>query len=164
MNLLRWWKKERAIRAADRLSRRGNAAGALATIERALEESPRSADLTIQKAWTLAELGRHDEALSVADAALREWPGNGILQMIRGEALYALERFEESREALHRALDLAGENLRIEHSLGLAYVALGEMAKAARYFESSVRYDKSLVHARLLAMAERYLFEHRGTR
>lgn len=134
----------------------------MAKIEEALGRSPRSVDLHIQKSWALADLKRYEDALTETAQALELFPDNGILFMIRGETLYFLERFEESKEALLKALELAGDNLRIEHSLGLTYVALGDMIKAAQYFESSIRYDKSLVQARLLAMAERYLFEHRN--
>lgn len=161
MNFFRWIRKERALRAADRLVRRGNVTAALERINRALDDSPESCDLQVQKAWALAELKRYDEAMATTDSALSRHPENGILHMIRGEILYATGRYEESRKMLHRALELAGENLRIEHSLGLAYVALGDMDQAAHFFESSVRYDKSLVQSRLLAMAERHLFEHR---
>ncbi|MFH1262195.1 MAG: tetratricopeptide repeat protein [Pseudomonadota bacterium] len=161
MNLFRWIRKEHALRASNRLSRRGNAAAALDLIDQALTENPGSPDLWIQKSWALSDLKRYDEALAAVAQGLGNDPENGILELIRGEALYATGRYEESKAALHRALDLSGDNLRIEHSLGITYVALGEMEPAARYLESSVRYDKSLVQARLLAMAERYLFEHR---
>ena len=161
MNLFQWFRKERALRAAGRLARRGNVASALDRINAALADSPAAVDLHIQKAWALADLKHYDEAEAAVTAALKIHPENGILHMIHGEILSAQNRYPESKDVLHLALDLAGDNLRIEHALGLAYVALGDMEKAAQYLESSVRYDKSLVAARLLAMAERYLFEHR---
>jgi len=128
----------------------------------ALERSPGSADLLIQKAWTEADLKRYEDASMTIRKGLECHPNHAILLSIQGEILYAQGQYEGARETLHRALVLSGENLRIEYGLGLVYTALGDFDKASHYFESSVKYDKSLVASRLLAMAERFLFEHRN--
>lgn len=161
MGMFGWFKKECALRKADRLARRGNMEAALMSIEAAQQMNPKSIDTHIQRAWALAELRRFEEAMKCVDASLALAPKNGLLHLVKGEILYALKDYEGSKQMLHRALELSGENLRIEYMLGLVYVALNDMDRATQFFESSVRYDKSLVHSRLLAMAERYLFEHR---
>jgi tetratricopeptide (TPR) repeat protein len=164
MFLLRWFQRERALRKADGFARRGNFQAALGAIEPAYQNDPRDIHLHIQRAWVLSELRRYDDAMKTVDAGLALSSNNGILHLVKGEILYALKSYEAACQALHRALELAGENLRIEYMLGMTYVALQDMDRAAQFFESSVRYDKSLVQSRLLAMAERYLFEHRTIR
>jgi tetratricopeptide (TPR) repeat protein len=159
MRFLRFLARDRAVRKADRLARHGRAPEALSILEKELERSPGAPDLVAQRAWLLCDLGRPDEALAAIDAGLAAVPDHAVLQMIRGEALLKKRDYEGARSALTRSLELAGENIRTEYLLGLAYVALGETEKASRYFESSVRYDRHLVESRLLAMAERYLFE-----
>lgn len=161
MKLLQWLKKEYAIRKADRLTRRGNTQAALDEIENTLKNFPKNLELHIQRSWALADLKKFDEALQAVKQGLELFPKNAVLLLIQGEIYYSTQRFDEAKKILHQALEQAGENLRIEYALGLTYIALGDMDRAAQYFESSIRYDKTLVQSRLLAMAERYLFEKR---
>ncbi len=161
MNFIRWFKKECAIRKADRFVRHGNTQKALEKIDEALKYCPRGVDLYIQKAWALGDLKRYEDAKKMIGLGLELNPQNGILHMLYGEILYAEKDYEGAKKAYLKALEQASENLRIEYGLGLVYVALGDMDKAAQYFESSIKYDKNLVKSRLLAMAERYLFEHK---
>lgn len=157
--MLRWIKKECALRSANRYWKRGNFPAALEKISTALTNSPDDLDLLLQKAWTLSDMRNYAEALAIVQQALNIKPKNAVLHLIQGEIFYGMKEYEKARDSLHSALNLAGENLRVEYMLGLVYVALGDMTRATQFFESTVRYDKALVHSRLLAMAERYLFE-----
>ena len=161
MNIAHWWKKERAIRAADCWIKKGNLDNALIQIENAIKDCPGNVDLLIQKTWMLLDLKQFKKAMDAVQEGIALKPNHGIFHMLHGEILYAAAQYEEAKKALHHALEISGDNLRIEYHLGLVYVALGDMSKAAQYFESSIRYDKSLVQSRLLAMAERYMFEQK---
>jgi len=159
MGPFRWWKKERLLRRAERLARKGDSTGALDLVERAVQMSPDNVHVLIQKAWFQCDAKRWDEAAASVDAGLRLKPRHGVLHMIRGEILFAKGDYEGARQMFHRSLELSGENLRVEYMLGRAYLALGDTDLASHFFESSVRYDKSLVQSRLLAMAELYLHQ-----
>lgn len=162
MNPLQWLQKERLIRKADRFARRGNSEKALELLNETRDRFPGNLDVEIQRVWMIADLKRFDEALVLLNPLLTAKPKNGFLHLLHGEVLYALGRYEEAKTALLLSLELSGENLRSEYALGLVYIALKDMERASRYFESIVRYDKHLVQSRLLAMAEAFLFERQN--
>ncbi len=159
----KWFKKERALHRADRLIRKGKSEDAVQLLVGLLVDFPQDLNVHLQLAWAYLEARKPDLALVQAEKGLALSSENGVLFLIQGEAFLALKRHEEARQALHRALELSGDNLRIEYNLGLAYVAAGDLDRASEFFDSIVRYDKSLVQSRLLTMAEHYLF-HNKTR
>lgn len=160
-NPIAWIQNEWTIRQVYRLVRHGRAEQALDKLEKRLLTRPDDADLLLQKAWCLADVKRWEESLALADEVLKHHPRHAVFHLLRGEVLFSLERYEEAKQALLESLHLSGENIRVEYSLGLVFVALGDMERAAQYFESSVRYDRTLVQSRLLAMAESYLLEEK---
>ncbi len=157
LNLLAWWKRESLLRKAQRLVRGGKEEEALDAMNQATKLFPRHLQVAIQHCWLLADLNRHTEAKQRVMASLEQWPENGILHMLKGEIEYALKDYAGAKVSLHRALELCGENLRVEYDLGRIYLALGELDQATHYFESTVKYDRTLVDSRLLVMAEHYL-------
>lgn len=153
-----WWKKEKCLRASDRLLKAGKVDDALACVDEIWRAAPH-ADLAVQKAWVLKEGARYAEALSFLDEVLRDDAGHPVFWLLRGECELALKNFAGAVADLQRALELGGENLHADYLLGRAYLGLGQFESAARHFEPIVKYDKDLVQARLLAMSELYLME-----
>lgn len=78
--------------------------------------------LLLERVEKLAEEGRADEALALADEALAKAPlpgmERGMVQLMRGGALVVLERFPEAIEALDQAAAMT--------DLSIAYMMLAE--------------------------------------
>ena len=88
------------------------------------------------QAQTLRELGRYDEALEVAEVALQIAPADPDAHSLRGAVLAGLERFEEAREDLQRAVDMTGEqHLPAMVDLAMVLARLGETQEARRLVE-----------------------------
>lgn len=95
----------------------------------------------------LIEGGRAAAALTLLDAAVAAEPRFLDGHVLRGEALYRLERFEDAAAAFQRALDLNPESAEGHYDLARALAADGRLALALR----------SLARARALAPRDRRL-------
>jgi tetratricopeptide (TPR) repeat protein len=110
-------------------------------------------------AFALADLGRvwhlkgeHDAALAAVDEAIRLDASYGNALLTKGEALYALDRFTESVEALQQALLIKKDDAYLLSRLGESYRMLGEHVKA----------DEALTAALELAPGDAYALASRG--
>ena len=72
--------------------------------------------------------GRFEDALREFTAAEHEAPGHPALEYNRGNALYRLGRYDEAREAYHRASEAAGPSLKERdlYNMGNALAQLGD--------------------------------------
>jgi tetratricopeptide (TPR) repeat protein len=101
-----------------------------------------------------SSMGRHDEALTHFDRALRIDPGYEEALYHRGRALAALGRLEEARRALERVLELAPEAAHPHFELGLVLGKLGAPARARRHFARALEIQPLHLDARInLAIA-----------
>jgi tetratricopeptide (TPR) repeat protein len=98
---------------------------------------PASAALLRASVGYLGELGRHDEALELAAAALAQNPDFGLFHEIQGRALSAAGR-EGAQAAFERAVQRSPQNAQVLEGLGQAAAdagnadtALGLYARAA---------------------------------
>lgn len=110
-------------------------------------------------AFALADLARvrhlkgdHEAALVTVDEAIRLDDSYGNAHLTKGEALYALDRFAESVEALQRALLTRERDAYLLSRLGESYRMLGDRGKA----------DETLSEALELAPADAYALASRG--
>ena len=87
-------------------------------------------------AQTLRELGRHDEALAVADVALQLAPEDPDAHYLRGTVLAALDRLDEAADTLRLALDMSGErHLPAMVDLAMVLHRQGQEEEARRLLE-----------------------------
>ncbi len=84
-------------------------------------------------------------ALKEIDDGLAQKHGNVPLLILRGKALFELDRLDEARDAYQASIDASGEEGRslAEAYLGLAMIASrrGDWQTARRHFETLVRYE-----------------------
>lgn len=102
--------------------------------ERALEINPNSPAAHWQHALLLSSLGKHDDAISEIDRAIRLeplWPMTGAL---KGHVLFQARRYPEAIDYLLKTLEL-DNNFWITHiELGKSYQAAGQYAQALQSF------------------------------
>lgn len=127
---------------ADAQLRSGRADLALMGYERGLKFSPGQPGLMLKRSRALLRLGRADEALAgfeqVQARLAADSPDQAVVIQGRGEALYALERLDEAREALSRAVGLAPDSWRARGVLGMVLQALGQPAQAAEQYRTAL--------------------------
>jgi len=88
-------------------------------------------------AWKRGEPGR---ALTFADRAEAELPGYPTVPLLRGQALYSLERIEESAAAFREALDRLPEDPVPPFNLGaIEYYDRGDPEGAEPWFAEALR-------------------------
>jgi tetratricopeptide (TPR) repeat protein len=86
----------------------------------------------------LFKLGKYEEALEIADAALELKPESPTEWSNRGFVLSALNRNEEALEAFERALVLDTESPRILTCKGIVYFRMGLLKKALETFDCAL--------------------------
>jgi Flp pilus assembly protein TadD len=102
----------------------GNAEEALTCLDRALVLEPKASDAWIFKGMVLLDLGRPQEALASFQNARSDGRGKILREQFRGDALSALQLWEEARSAYRQALQLSSDPI-VESKLGLTEVRLG---------------------------------------
>jgi tetratricopeptide (TPR) repeat protein len=83
------------------------------------------------RADALRGLQRNDEARSLLDGALKDYPDHADLLRQRGELYLAEGKPQEAVKLLERAVGRAEQDERARYQLALAYTALGRTAEAA---------------------------------
>ena len=121
------WDQEEMEEAAGLAARAERAAG------RAGDGETRSEALALRAA-ALNELGRSGEALAAADALLAAEPEAADAMTERGFALWELNRLDEARAQLARAVEREPGDAWAHHVLGLVAERAGERKEAERRF------------------------------
>ncbi|MFZ0427084.1 MAG: tetratricopeptide repeat protein [Acidobacteriota bacterium] len=85
-----------------------------------------------------------DDALSDADAVLAQMPGNVDALAARGEALLALRRLPEARQAFEKLHEGAPDNPFFVHRLGTIAALEGNPNQALEYFHQALRTNPDL--------------------
>ena len=126
------------LRRAQRLHREGDFAGALAAYRKLLAKMPGKPELLILAATAALELGRLDEAESLAARAVKIRPDGGT-HLTLGRVLARGRRMPEAIAAFRLAAadpSLAGDSLFL---LGQAQKETGDVDGARESFEAAVR-------------------------
>jgi TolB-like protein len=104
----------------------------------ALEKLPNDARVRAALFFVDRRLGRWDEAVANAQAAIRVDPRNvGNLASLGCEALFFLRRFDEARELLQRALQLNPDEANIGACLALIDQSQGRLDAAEQWLAHS---------------------------
>jgi len=121
-----------------------------------LETEPEDLDLRLQTTLDHIEIGACRKALRILspiDEQIAGRKGNPIAWLapalvLRGRALIGLERLEEAREVLTRAVDLLPVAVEPLYDLGVACLREGDRLAARRSFIGVCELDESLVATR----------------
>lgn len=116
----------------------------------------------IQQAKALAAAGRTSDAIRAAKRAAELAPKCHAPLLVLGQVEYDTGRYEEARKAFLAAAKLDPENRMTQAYLGLALLAGGRFEEGAKLIEQHLRYGYEGVEARLLTLAEQYLWERRA--
>ena len=99
------------------------------------------------KGVSLANLGRHEEALTCYERALEINPRDGIAWSNKGVALADLGRHAEALTCFERALEISPRYLTAWSNKGLALKKLGRHAEALTCYERALQINPRLAEA-----------------
>ncbi len=120
-----------ALAEAERLREKGDTAGALDVIERALAADSDDSEALALKARILLEGGYSHEALELGELMELRSPGEYRGPLIVGMALIAIGRYREALQALDRAIEREPESAQAYSARSDAYARLGDQRLAA---------------------------------
>jgi TolB-like protein/Flp pilus assembly protein TadD len=107
-----------------------NLAGAEAEYRRSLELAPQNPHAINDLAILMAELGRLDEAVALAQRAIALDPLRGTFHYALARYLIALGRYDEAEAALRKAIDLQPESAQAYAQLAIIQILRGNPGAA----------------------------------
>ncbi len=120
-----------AVAEAERLREKGDLAGALDVIERALAADSDDSEALALKAHILLDGGHSHEALELGELMELRRPGEYRGPLVIGLALIAIGRYREALHALDRAIEREPEAAQAYSARGEVYARLGDQRLAA---------------------------------
>lgn len=133
-----WLAEARILRQADEKEE------ALAVLDTALQDLPRSVPLLYSHALLAAELRRVDLAEQGLRAILAEQPENAVALNALGYTLAdQTERYEEAEALIRQAYILEPNEASIVDSMGWIAYRLGRLSEAAAYLRRAWQLDKN---------------------
>ncbi|CAI9832267.1 hypothetical protein IBTHAUMO2_690013 [Nitrosopumilaceae archaeon] len=102
-------------------------------IKRGTPDCPRPNHGTRYLSRLLSQLGRHEEALDLAEADLAAWPDSAAAWLSKSRALYGLGRREEALACAERSLEINGSYSLAAGFRGRILAAMGRYEEALDY-------------------------------
>lgn len=112
-----------------------------------LLKAPDHAEALLHRAYVRMRKAEWSAASEDIDCAARLRPDSGVMKMLQGEILFALQRCDEALLALREAVSLEPDNGRALYFLGQVYKALGHREEAAEAYEKALQFDRDFVMA-----------------
>lgn len=148
-------REPREYRDAIGLLEKGDRAGALEAVGRAIERVPSAHSPWTLQGLLLAELGRYEDSLTAYREAIQRRPDAWIGWSGAGAALLNLGRLAEAVESLGKALALGATWPVPRYQLGLALFLRGEYAGAAEAFGEALALGLTAPNVELVARSLR---------
>ena len=117
----------------------------------------------IERARTLQQLGRHQEALDVLASAAQDEPSNPTVHSLRAISLAGLHDFDEALRVADVALQLAPSDPFSHFALGKIQFLKGDAPEARKTISAALEIEPNEADYHGL-LAGTYLLEHRLTR
>ncbi|HUU55268.1 MAG TPA: tetratricopeptide repeat protein [Armatimonadota bacterium] len=155
-----WRRADHHYTKGSRLLRSGKPGEAVKAYAEVLAVFPKHARAHIQRAKALAAAGRTGDAVRAAKQAADLAPKNHAPLLVLGQIQYDTAHYEEARKAFAAAARIDPENNMAKAYLGLALLAMGRTEEGAPLLEEHMLYGYEGLEARLLTLAEGYLWEH----
>jgi tetratricopeptide (TPR) repeat protein len=159
MSILGWWRADRAYSRAWRLARAGQAAEAAKRFDETAGVF--GARALIQKARVLNAAGRSAEAVKAAREATTRGQSSHAAWLTLGQTLYDAGNLAEARRAFEKARELDPDNQLVQAYLGLTRIAQGQFDQGLELLRPNLLYGYDRLEARVLVLAEQYLWENR---
>lgn len=148
-------REPREYREAIALLEKGDQAGALEAVGRAIGRVPDACSPWTLQGLLLAELGRYEDSLAAYRQAIKLRPDAWIGWSGAGAALLNLGRLAEAVESLGKALSLGATWPVPRYQLGLALFLRGEYAGAAEAFGEALALGLNAPNVELVARSLR---------
>jgi Flp pilus assembly protein TadD len=155
-----WLRADRRYFKGTSLLRSGKGGEAARAFDDVLSIFPKHARAHVQRAKALAAAGRVGEAVGAARQAVELAPGSHAPMLVLGQIQYDAGRYEEARKGFAAAAKLDPENRLVRSYLGLAMLATGRIEEGALLIDAHMLYGYEGLEARLLTLAEQYLWDH----
>lgn len=123
----------------EQLEKTGRAAAAGAFYEEAFRSRPEYAEGVVRYANFLIRTGAFDRAIEIAETLRQDEKRQFVYRVIRGQALFGRERYEEALAELLQANKLYNSETDVLNSLGKCYLKLGRRTEALDAFTASLR-------------------------
>ncbi|WP_441292338.1 tetratricopeptide repeat protein [Sorangium sp. KYC3313] len=120
---------------------------AIADLNRAIRLRPRFAAALTERGLAYVESGEVEKAIQDYDAAIAIDPSYGVAHENKGAACLMLERWAEAVPHLDIALRLAPSHGVARYNRGIAHEMLGDLPRAIRDFQDSVRASSTGIFA-----------------
>ncbi len=161
--LSRWWRADRLYSRGNRLMRDGKPADAAKVYGEVTTLLPKHFRAFIQQARALSAAGRVSDAIRAAKRAGELAPKSHAAMLVLGQIQYDSGHYEEARKAFGAAAHLDPENRMVQAYLGLSLLALGRIEEGAPLLKDHLLYGYEGAEARLLTLAETFLWQHRDS-
>jgi len=135
------------LRLAEQHAAIGDAASALAALDRALDRDSTLAVAHTRRVLALGALGRWEEAEAAARRAIALAPGNAESWANLGDALARQGKMEEAVATSRHAVLLDSTNAVVWYNLGVSLAATNDIDGAARSYRRALAIDSTLVEA-----------------
>jgi tetratricopeptide (TPR) repeat protein len=156
-----WLRADRLYFQGARLMRSGRPGEAAKAYSEVAALLPKHFRAHIQQARALSTAGRVSDAIRTAKRAAELAPKSHAALLVLGQIQYDSGHYEEARKAFTSAARLDPENRMVQAYLGLTLLALGRIEDGAPLLTEHLLYGYEGVEARLLTVAETYLWVHR---
>ncbi len=156
-----WLRVDRHYFRGIRLLRSGAPAAAAKAFDEVIAIFPKHARAHIQRAKALAAAGQVGQAVGAARRAAALDPANHSPMLVLGQIQYDAGHLEEARKAFAAAVRLDPDNRMAQAYVGLSLLALDQTEEGARLLDAHLLFGYEGLQARLLTLAEQYLWEHR---
>jgi tetratricopeptide (TPR) repeat protein len=120
---------------------------AIADLDRAVALRPRYAAAITERGLAYVNSGDIERGIAEYDAAIAIEPAYAVAHENKGTALLLQERWADAVPYLDTALRLAPRRARIRYHRGIAHEMLGDLPRALRDLEESVKYGEGEEHA-----------------
>lgn len=112
--------------------------------ERALKIDPRNHLVLNNYSYSMSERGiQLERALSMSTEALRQQPANTSYLDTYGWILYRLNRFEEAKTYVQKAIDLGSKSAAIFEHMGDIWLKLSDKDKALDFWKKALELDST---------------------
>jgi tetratricopeptide (TPR) repeat protein len=156
-----WLRADRRYSRGARLLASGRPVEAAKAFGEVAALLPKHFRAYLQQARALSAAGRFADAMRAAKRAAQLAPNSHAAMLVLGQIQYDSGHCEEARKAFASAARLDPENRMVQAYLGLALLALGRVEDGALLLKKHSRYGYEGLEARLLTLAETFLWQHR---
>jgi tetratricopeptide (TPR) repeat protein len=134
---------------------------AVSELKEAVVSSPRDETSLLSLSQALFELKRFEDAIEYLTAAAENASSiNPVPAIMLGYAYYKIEKVDEARSTLERAMKIDSKHPAARYYMGLVHLKSGNIDAATDEFEEVISEKPTFIQARLLAIGEMFIIQN----